>query len=59
MQLRVETYNTFNHAQFNALNATATFNSATPSGTLQTSNLGQFSGTVNPRYMQLAVRVDF
>jgi hypothetical protein len=32
MQLRVETYNTFNHAQFNAFDATATFNSATPSG---------------------------
>jgi hypothetical protein len=59
LQLRVETYNTFNHSQFNAVNATATFNSATTSGTLQTSNLGQFSGTANPRYMQLALRIDF
>ena len=59
LQLRVETYNTFNHSQFNAVNATATFNSATPTGTLQTSNLGQFSGTANPRYMQLALRIDF
>jgi hypothetical protein len=59
MQLRVETYNTFNHSEFNAINAAATFNSATSAGTLQTSNLGQFSGTASPRYMQLAMRFTF
>jgi hypothetical protein len=59
MQLRVETYNTFNHSEFNSVNAAATFNSATAAGTLQTSNLGQFNGTANPRYMQLAMRFTF
>jgi hypothetical protein len=59
LQLRVETYNTFNHSEFNSVNAAATFNSATAAGTLQTSNLGQFNGTANPRQMQIALRFDF
>jgi hypothetical protein len=60
LQLRVETYNTFNHAEFNAVNATATFSGATAaSHALSTSNLGQFSGTANPRQMQLALRLEF
>jgi len=56
LQLRVETYNTFNHAQFNAVNATANFSSA---GALQASNLGQISGAASPRLMQLALRFEF
>jgi len=70
MQIRVETYNTFNHTQFNALNnvgtttttATATFLNANSqgSGNSQTaSTFGRLAGTANPRYMQLALRVDF
>jgi hypothetical protein len=59
LQLRVETYNTFNHAEFNAVNATALFNNATGTGTLQANNIGQFSGTARPRYMQLALRISF
>ncbi len=59
LQLRVETYNTFNHAEFNAVNATATFNQATSAGALQQTNLGQLSGTANSRQMQLALRLEF
>ena len=65
LQLRVETYNTFNHAEFNAVNATATFTSATPTGTLSPGLLGQLSGTGGngsangPRTMQLAMRFEF
>ncbi|SEG69045.1 Outer membrane receptor proteins, mostly Fe transport [Bryocella elongata] len=59
LQLRVETYNTFNHSEFNAVNATALFNAATTSGALQSNNLGRMSGTANPRYMQLALRLNF
>jgi hypothetical protein len=59
LQLRAETYNTFNHAEFNAVNATATFDQATSAGTLQATNFGQLSGTANPRQMQLALRLEF
>lgn len=70
LQLRVETYNTFNHTEFNALNnsgttattATATFANANSqgAGNLQTgSTFGQLAGTANPRYMQIAARIDF
>ncbi len=67
LQLRVETYNTFNHSEFNAVNASTNFTlvtSGTPGVTPNTYNqtnsqLGQFSGTAAPRYMQLALRLDF
>jgi hypothetical protein len=60
VQLRVETYNTFNHAEFNGLNNVATFANATSSATPQTSSIfGQLSSTLNPRYMQLALHIDF
>lgn len=63
LQLRVETYNTFNHSEFNAVNATATYanaNSQDPNVNPQTnSTFGQLSGTANPRYMQIALRLDF
>jgi hypothetical protein len=61
VQLRVETYNTFNHTQFNQVNDTATFTNANQDATnTQTaSNFGQMSDTQNPRYMQLALRIQF
>ena len=70
MELRVETYNTFNHPEFNGLNnvgtttttATATFNNANSqgAGNLQTGGtFGQLTSAQNPRYMQLALRIDF
>jgi hypothetical protein len=60
-QLRVETYNTFNHTEFNAVNATATFQNAIQSGSnpQTATNFGQKSGADNPRYMQLALRISF
>jgi hypothetical protein len=68
LQVRVETYNTFNHTEFNALNSTATFANANSqgAGNPQTaSTFGQLTGTPNngslggPRTMQLALRIDF
>jgi hypothetical protein len=63
LQLRVETYNTFNHAEFNGVNNTATFanaNSQNSTTNPQTQAiLGQFNSTLNPRLMQLALRLDF
>jgi hypothetical protein len=68
LQLRVETYNTFNHTVFNALNSTATFANANSqgSGNPQTaSTFGQLTGTPSngslggPRTMQIALRIDF
>jgi hypothetical protein len=62
LQLRVETYNTFNHSEFNGVNNTATFANANSQGTTNPQTqaiLGQFSSTLNPRLMQLALRLDF
>jgi hypothetical protein len=54
--LRLETYNTFNHTQFNAINSTAQFN------TLGQQVNPQFlrpTGARPPRYVQIAIRVIF
>ena len=60
LQLRVETYNTFNHAEFNGVNNTATFANANTQANPQTQAIfGQMSTTLNPRLMQLALRLDF
>jgi hypothetical protein len=60
LQLRVETYNTFNHAEFNGVNNTATFANANTQANPQTQAIfGQMSSTLNPRLMQLALRLDF
>jgi hypothetical protein len=59
-RLRVETYNTFNHAEFNGLNSVVTFANANSSATPQTAaTFGQLNSTLAPRYMQLALRIDF
>ncbi len=62
LQLRVETYNTFNHSEFNGVNNTATFANANSQGSTNPQSqaiFGQFSSTLNPRLMQLALRLDF
>jgi hypothetical protein len=63
VQFRLETYNTFNHAEFNSLNNTATFATAasktTPNPVESDATFGQLNGTLNPRYLQLALRVNF
>jgi hypothetical protein len=63
IQFRLETYNTFNHAEFNAVNNTATFATAASPGQTpppQTnSTFGRLNGTLNPRELQLALRINF
>jgi hypothetical protein len=62
-RLRVETYNTFNHAEFNGVNATAPYNTSdqnqSTTNPLLPSTYGQKTGTASPRYMQLALRISF
>ncbi len=62
-RLRVETYNTFNHSEFNGVNATAPYTTSDQNqGTtnpLLASTYGQKTGTASPRYMQLALRISF
>jgi len=51
-----------NHSEFGAVNNTATFANANSQGSAnpQTQAIpGQFSNTLNPRLMQLALRLDF
>jgi hypothetical protein len=62
VQFRLETYNTFNHAEFNSLNNTATFPTAataTSAPAQSDATFGQLNGTLNPRQLQLALRVNF
>lgn len=59
LQLRVETYNTFNHSEFNQVNATTSYSLVNNAYVQGNGQLGQFSGAANPRYMQLALRLDF
>jgi hypothetical protein len=56
LQLRWETYNTFNHTQFNALDAAARFDGT---GRQVNSRLGQYTGTSDARRMQLALKFYF
>jgi hypothetical protein len=56
-QLRVETYNTFNHPQWSSVNNTALFDPTT--GDQANSALGRITGDRGPRIMQLALRVGF
>jgi len=60
MQFRLETYNTFNHSEFNGVNASAVFANASSASTPQTSStFGRLSSTANPRYLQLALRISY
>lgn len=63
VQFRLETYNTFNHAEFNGVQDVATFanaNSSDPTKNPQTdSTFGQLNGTLQPRRLQLALRINF
>ena len=56
-QLRVETYNTFNHPQWSSVNNTALFDPST--GDQVNSALGRITADRGPRIMQLAVRLGF
>lgn len=67
MQLRGEFFNSFNHPQFTGINNSATFNQAgqlvnTPTalgGTGGRFGFGAFTGTADPRRIQLAVKLLF
>ena len=63
LQFRLETYNTFNHAEFNGVDSTAVYTNATTQDPVgnprQASTYGQKNGTENPRYLQLALRMTF
>jgi hypothetical protein len=57
VQLRTETYNTFNHPQWSAVNNAANFDPLT--GAQVNSALGMITGDRGPRLLQLALRIDF
>jgi hypothetical protein len=56
LQFRVETFNIFNHPQFNTVNNTAQFNKA---GQQVNSLLGQINGDYLPRQIQFALKFIF
>lgn len=56
-QLRVATFNTFNHTQFTSVNTAATFNVAT--GAQTNTKLGTFTAANDPRQMQLGISLVF
>ena len=56
MQVRAETYNTFNHSQFSALDAAAQFNAL---GQQLNARFGEFTAARQPRRMQLALRLSW
>jgi outer membrane receptor protein involved in Fe transport len=56
LQLRLETYNTFNHPEFDGVNSAAKF---AADGTETDPTFGQINDSNGPRVMQLAVRINF
>ncbi len=56
VRIRWQAYNVFNHAEFNAMGTTYTFNAANVNTNTQT---GQYTSTLNPRQQELTVRVVF
>jgi hypothetical protein len=56
LQLRCELYNAFNHTQFSTFDTGARFDQQ---GNQVNGNFGAFTAAVNPRKMQLALRVSF
>ena len=62
LELRLETFNTWNHTQFNGVNTGINFNynSATNSFTYNPgNNFGQFNSAFDPRIMQLGGKIYF
>jgi hypothetical protein len=56
LRIRWQAYNVFNHAEFNAIGATYTFNAAGVNTNTQT---GQYTSTLNPRQQELTIRAVF
>ena len=55
-ELRLETFNTWNHTQFNGVNNTVTFDKT---GTRVVNNFGQFNSAFDPRILQLGGKIYF
>jgi hypothetical protein len=56
VQFRAEAYNTFNHTNFNAVDATIQYNAA---GVNTRSSTGNITSARDPRIMQFALRITF
>jgi hypothetical protein len=56
LQLRVESYNLFNHTQFSAVDTAAKFDAK---GAQVNAAFGQYTAAVFPRRLQLALRLTF
>src|SRR5579884_12241 len=56
VQLRLESYNTLNHPEFNAVDEGAKFD---PGGNQVNATFGQINGSNGPRVLQLAARINF
>jgi hypothetical protein len=56
LQFRFETYNSFNHTQFNALDTTARFDAA---GRQVNARFGQYTGSADARRMVLGLKLYF
>jgi hypothetical protein len=56
IQVRVETYNTFNHSQFSVLDTAAQFDAA---GRQINARFGEFTAARQPRRMQMALRLNW
>jgi hypothetical protein len=58
LQFRAETYNTFNHAQFSALDTAARFDDRN-NGAQINARLGEYTAARRPRLMQFALKLQF
>lgn len=56
LQFRLEMYNAFNHTQFSSVDSTARFD---PQGVQVNPTLGQYTGTRQPRQMQMMLKLTF
>jgi hypothetical protein len=56
LRIRWQAYNVFNHAEFNAIGSTYTFNAGGVNTNTQT---GQYTSTLNPRQQELTIRAVF
>ena len=56
IRIKWQAFNVFNHAEFNNIGSTYTFNTAGSNTNTQT---GQYTSTLNPRQMVLTLRFEF
>jgi hypothetical protein len=56
LRFQIEAYNVFNHTQFSGVGTSAQWDQ---SGAQVTSNFGKVTSALDPRIMQLALRLSF